>query len=104
LTRSDIPDILKSAFKREDNGFLDDYEDDFEDDDDDDTDEIDDGDLLATRISVEEMWETFRNNPTVRKYNGKFFLNVLSFHYFGLKFEHFSNSVFYRTKPKGTLS
>jgi hypothetical protein len=69
MTRSDIPDILKSAFKREDNGFLDDYEDDFEDDEDDDKDEAD---LLITRISVEEMWETFRNNPTVRRYNGNF--------------------------------
>ena len=65
----DIPDILQSAFRREGDSFLDDYEDDFEDEDDDD----DDDELLATKISVEEMWETFRNNPTVRRLNGRRF-------------------------------
>jgi len=67
--RPDIPDILKSAYSRSGaaNSFLDDYEDDFEENDED----IETDDLWETRISVEEMWETFRANPTVRRFKGK---------------------------------
>jgi hypothetical protein len=65
--RRDIPDVLKSAYTRSgdskdnNNSYLDEYEDDFEDED-----EFED-DLWETRVSVEEMWETFRANPTVRR-------------------------------------
>ncbi len=68
--RRDIPDILKSAYTRsgasnDNNSYLDEYEDDFEDED-----EYED-DLWETRVSVEEMWETFRANPTVRRFHGE---------------------------------
>jgi hypothetical protein len=66
----DIPDILKSAYTRsgaskDNNSYLDEYEDDFEEDV-----EFED-DLWETRVSVEEMWETFRANPTVRRFHGE---------------------------------
>jgi hypothetical protein len=70
LSRSDIPDILKSAFRREDgDSMLEDYEDDFEDDDEDES--VEAGDLAEAKFSIDEMWETFRLNPTVRRYDGE---------------------------------